>query len=104
MGETKDLSQSMPEKTAEMIRRLDAYLEKVGAWSMEEVYETRLSELEEWIANHNKNIKEIKAKLAKGSGNSAELKKELKKVEGSLARQQKNFDQVTANKTSDRWF
>ena len=32
MGESKDLSQAMPEKTADMIRKLDAYLEKVGAW------------------------------------------------------------------------
>ena len=104
MGESKDLSQTMPEKTADMIRRLDAYLEKVGAWTMEEVYETRLDELENWITKHHKDIKEIKAKLAKGSGSSTELKKELKKAKDNLARHQSTFDKVTANKTSGRWF
>ena len=32
MGESNDLSKTMPEKTADMVRKLDAYLEKVGAW------------------------------------------------------------------------
>ena len=49
IGETKDLAQAMPEKTAEMVRKLDAYLEKVGAWTMEEVYAARAEELEMWI-------------------------------------------------------
>ena len=49
IGETKDPAQAMPEKTAEMVRKLDAYLEKVGAWTMEEVYAARADELKLWI-------------------------------------------------------
>ncbi len=50
MGEQHDLAKEMPEKTSEMVRALDAYLEKVGAWTMDEVYSTRASELEMWIS------------------------------------------------------
>ena len=32
-----------------MTQKLDAYLGKVGAWSMKEVYETRENELNRWI-------------------------------------------------------
>ena len=74
MGETKDLSQAMPEKTAEMIRKLDAYLEKVGAWTMEEVYATRVEELETWIERGQIEIAKINQQLEASNLSPAERK------------------------------
>ncbi len=101
-GESNDLSKMMPEKTADMIRRLDAYLLKVGAWTMDEVYETRLDELRNWIARHNKDIDELNQKLAKTPGDK-KLKASLKKAQDDLERHQNTFKKVTGNQTSGRW-
>ncbi|MBL6922876.1 MAG: sulfatase-like hydrolase/transferase [Akkermansiaceae bacterium] len=103
MGEANDLSKTMPEKTADMIKRLDAYLEKVGAWTMEEVYQTRLEELSEWITRHKKDIAEATQKMAQNP-NDTEAKAKLKKAVDQLKKHQSTFDYVTENQTSDRWF
>ena len=63
MSESKDLSNTMPEKVKEMTQKLDAYLGKVGAWSMKEVYETRENELNRWIEIRKKRIIEFKEQL-----------------------------------------
>ena len=102
MGETKDLSQSMPEKKASMVRKLDAYLKKVGAWTMEEVYETRLEELEKWIAKHHEDIAEFNRKL-KDNPKDKKAQAGLRKAHADLVRHQRTFGQVSANKTSGRW-
>ena len=102
MGETKDLSQSMPEKKASMVRKLDAYLKKVGAWTMEEVYETRLEELEKWIAKHHEDIAEFNRKL-KDNPKDKKSQAGLRKAQADLVRHQRTFGQVSANKTSGRW-
>ena len=54
----------MPEKTAEMVRKLDAYLEKVGAWTMEEVYAARAEELKLWIERGKREIAKLEQQLA----------------------------------------
>ena len=102
MGETKDLSKSMPEKKAAMVRKLDAYLKKVGAWTMEEVYETRLEELEKWIAKHHEDIAEFNRKL-KDNPKDKKSQAGLRKAQADLVRHQRTFGQVSANKTSGRW-
>ena len=102
MGETKDLSESMPEKKAAMVRKLDAYLQKVGAWTMEEVYETRLEELEKWIARHHEDIAEFNRKL-KDNPKDKKAQAGLRKAHAYLVRHQRTFGQVSANKTSGRW-
>ena len=77
MGETQDLAQSMPEKVAEMTRKLDAYLEKIDAWTMEEVYATRTEELEMWVTRGEKEIATIEAQLGEANlSNSAQQKLE----------------------------
>ena len=63
MGETNDLTKKMPEKTAEMVQQLDAYLQKVGAWTMEEVYATRLEELEKWILKNQLKVDQLNQQL-----------------------------------------
>ena len=102
MGETKDLSQSMPEKKASMVRKLDAYLKKVGAWTMEEVYETRLEELEKWIGEKKQQISDCEAKLKKNPNDRDSLSK-LKKAEMSLSKFQETLSRVKENQNSKRW-
>jgi translation initiation factor 2 alpha subunit (eIF-2alpha) len=86
-----------------MVRKLDAYLKKVGAWTMEEVYATRIEELEKWIAKHHEDIAEFNRKLEDDPKNQ-EIQASLRKVQDDLVRHQRTFGQVTENKTSDRWF
>jgi hypothetical protein len=102
MGETKDLSQSMPEKKAAMVRKLDAYLKKVGAWTMEEVYETRLEELDKWIGEKKLQISDCEAKLKKDPNDRDSLSK-LKKAEMSLSKFQETLSRVKENQNSKRW-
>ncbi|MBT4665428.1 MAG: hypothetical protein HOB63_02830, partial [Opitutae bacterium] len=102
MGETKDLSKSMPEKKAAMVRKLDAYLKKVGAWTMEEVYKTRLEELEKWIGEKKQQISDCEAKLKKNPNDRDSLSK-LKKAEMSLSKFQETLSRVKENQNSKRW-
>ena len=102
IGETKDLSKSMPEKKASMVRKLNSYLKKVGAWTMEEVYQARLEELEKWIAQNQEEIAECKHKLG-SNPNDKKSQAGLDKARKSLARHQRTFRQVSANITSKRW-
>jgi arylsulfatase A-like enzyme len=107
MGESKELSEIMPDKTKEMIRDLDAYLKKVGAWTMKEVYDTRQEELEDWLARDQKQVTEINLQLARADSNAAEIKKlkaELKFIQLRQAKQLKSLEQLSANGKSTRWF
>jgi arylsulfatase A-like enzyme len=103
MGETNELSKSIPEKKASMVRKLDAYLKKVGAWTMEEVYETRLDELDKWITEKQQQISEYEKKL-KESPNEKQVGQQLKQAQESLGKFQKNRSQVLANQSSSSWF
>ena len=106
MGETKDLSQAMPEKTADMIRKLDAYLEKVGAWTMEEVYETRMEELEHWVARGQKEVSQIQQKLEASNLSPAETKQlqaQLKSRQATLKRHSTTLEKQPSIEASDRW-
>ena len=103
MGETKDLTNSMPEKRNAMVVKLDAYLKKVGAWTMEEVYETRLDELDKWIAEKQQQISEYEKKL-KESPSEKQIRQQLKQAQESLGKFHKNRSQVVANQSSSSWF
>ena len=102
MGETKDLSKSLPEKKAAMIRKLDAYLKKVGAWTMEEVYETRLAELDKWIAEKKEQVADCKEELEKNPKDKSHRDR-LKKAKESIVRLLKTRSEVVANQTSTNW-
>ena len=102
MGETNELSKSMPEKKATMVRKLDAYLKKVGAWTMEEVYETRLVELDQWISENKKKVSECKEQLRENPKDKSQRDR-LKKAKDSLSRLIKNRSQVLANQASSKW-
>ena len=107
MGETKDLSKSMPQKTEEMVRNLDAYLKKVGAWTMDEVYITRQEELEAWIVRDKEHLAQIKQKLANAKPNSPEtikLRADQRRFESLLKHHKDNLRNLDANRKIDLWF
>lgn len=107
MSESKDLSREMPERTARMIRDLDAYLEKVGAWTMKEVYETRQQELDDWIERDKRRVEETRKKLSNenlSSSESAELKAGLESAMTALERHRHASEQMNAQRTTSSWF
>ena len=107
MGESNDLSKTMPEKIAEMVRKLDAYLEKVGAWKMEEVYATRTEELEKWIADDKGRVTKINQQLKVDSLDARDRKKlqaELKSVQKKQTHHRSNLEKLDQDRKSVRWF
>ena len=107
MSESKDLSNTMPEKVKEMTQKLDAYLGKVGAWSMKEVYETRENELNRWIEIRKKRTIELKEQLKpKDIENKMRdhLKSQLKKATNEIVRYNEIKDQIAKDRLSDKWF
>jgi len=102
MGETKDLTKSMPDKTKSMARKLDAYLKKVGAWTMEEVYDTRLEELDKWIGEKKKQVADCKEELRKKPKDKSHRDR-LKKAKESIARLLKTRSEVVENQASSNW-
>ena len=106
MGETKDLSQAMPEKTADMVRKLDAYLERVGAWTMEEVYKTRMEELEMWVDRGQQEVSRIQQDL-ETAGLSPEKRQqfsaELKSKQATLKRHSDALAKQPSIMASERW-
>ena len=106
MGETKDLSQAMPEKTADMVRKLDAYLEKVGAWTMEEVYSTRMEELEMWVERGQKEVSRIQQDLEAASlslEQRQQFSAELKSKQATLKRHSDALAKQPSIMASERW-
>lgn len=106
MGETKDLSQAMPEKTADMIRKLDAYLEKVGAWTMEEVYATRVEELETLVERGQIEIAKINQQLEASNLSPAERKQlqaQLKSKQANFERHSTTLEKQSSIQSSGRW-
>ncbi|MGI9241286.1 MAG: sulfatase [Verrucomicrobiales bacterium] len=107
MGESVDLSKQMPEKTAEMTRNLDAYLKKVGAWNMEEVYATRQEELDEWINLDKQRIADAEKKLTASdlsTEDRAKLEAAINSSEKNLERHQKNSAELKVQRSSSSWF
>jgi len=102
MGETNELSKSMPEQKAKMVQKLDAYLKKVGAWTMEEVYETRFVELDKWILEKKKQVADCKEELRENPKDKSHRER-LKKAKESIAKLLKTRSQVEANKASSNW-
>jgi len=107
MSESKDLSNSMPEKVSQMTQKLDAYLKEVGAWSMKEVYETRENELNRWIEIRKQRVIEFKEKLqAKNIENKMRnhLKSQLIKATNEIVRYNEIKDQLAKDRISTKWF
>ena len=107
MGESNDLSKTMPEKTADMVRKLDAYLEKVGAWKMEEVYAARAEELEKWISDDKETSREDQSTAKADSLDAGDRKKldaELKSAQSRQTHHRSNLEKLNRDRKSTRWF
>ena len=106
IGETKDLAQAMPEKTAEMVRKLDAYLEKVGAWTMEEVYAARAEELKLWIERGKREIAKLEQQLAAPNlspYDRKQLQAQLKSKQNNFERHSNTLERQASLESSERW-
>jgi hypothetical protein len=77
-------------------------LKKVGAWTMEEVYETRFEELDQWISENKKKVSETKEQLRKNPKDKT-YRDRLKKAKDLLAKHLKTRSQVKANQASSKW-
>ena len=107
MGESNDLSRTMPDKTADMVRKLDVYLEKVGAWKMEEVYATRAEELERWIADDKEKVAKINQQLKTDSLSASDRRKlqaDLKSAQSRQAHHLSNLEKLNMDRKSTSWF
>ena len=107
MGETNDLANGLPAKTAELVRDLDAYLEKVGAWTMREVYDTRAEELDNWIAQDQEKIAKLTLQL-NDAGLSETMRDDLNEqfasVLARLKHHRSNLEKLNKDRESKRWF
>ncbi len=107
MGETNDLANGLPAKTAEMVRDLDAYLEKVGAWTMREVYDTRAEELDNWIAQDQEKIAKLTLRLNDAGLSETtrdDLNEQLASVLARLKHHRSNLEKLNKDRESKRWF
>ena len=92
----------MPDKAKSMVRKLYAYLKRVGAWTMEEVYETRLEELDGWIELRQAEISKYKAVLKKNPEDK-DAQERLKKAEGQIKDKMKSRADMLDNQASTNW-
>ena len=107
MGETKDLTQTMPEKVETMTRALDAYLKKVGAWEMEEVYQTRQEELEAWFEKDQEEAYKLIQKLTSKGVDEKEakrLKTAIAEAKRKMEHHQGNLKKLAEARSDKRWF
>lgn len=107
MGETKELSAQMPVKVADMILKLDAYLKKVGAWKMDEVYQVRQQELRDWIKRAREHIAKIQRELGSGTLDKNTRKERVAEIERLRKNQERHrqvLEQVSKNAFSKSWF
>ena len=107
MGESKELSKKMPKKVKEMVLKLDAYLMRVGAWSIKEVYDTRQEELDGWIRQDLKRITETRKKLTEQDlkiETKSKLKTGMQKALQNSKRHQKGLKELERQRTSSDWF
>ena len=102
MGETKDLTKTMPAKAKSMVRKLNAYLKKVGAWTMDEVYETRLEELDGWINQYEAEASKYKIVL-KENPEDKDAKERLRKAESQIKDKLKSRNNMLENQASSNW-
>jgi len=107
MGETNDLTKQMPEKKAEMVRQLDAYLQKVGAWTMDEVYATRIEELEKWTLENQLKVDQLNKQLNEtdlSQEDRLEISNKLKESTAKIKHCKENLDKLNMDRNSDLWF
>ena len=84
LSEKNNLAQQNPEIAASLADQMDSYLAKVNAPKIEDVYEARLGELENWVAEAKNNFKKNLAARSK--------KKSASQIVEITAQLQKKYD------------
>ncbi len=69
---------------------------------MEEVYETRIDELDKWIGDKQQQVLDCQKKLKMSPDNQL-IKAQLKQAQDSLSKFQKTRSHVLANQSSSNW-
>ena len=90
-----------------MVRQLDAYLQKVGAWTMDEVYATRTEELEKWTATYQAKVDQLNQQLSEtglSQEDRLELSKKLKESTAKIKHFKENLEKLNLDRNSDLWF
>lgn len=107
IGETNNLVHAMPEKAARMIRELDDYLAKVGAWTMDEVYSAREQELVEWIIEDQGKIAKLTERMSEVDRSDAireSLDDQLTKTVERLRHHESVLEKLKMDRESGSWF
>jgi len=85
IGETHDLSDAMPEKARDLRGRLTAYLEAVGAETIEENRDNRVRQLRTFQARDEAEIARLATQMAKaGESKRAELQQRIEQLQQRL--------------------
>ncbi len=89
IGESNDLSKSMPAKAAELHKKLADYLRAVDAESIEDMRAARKKGLLGYLARDAEEIRGLRASIAAGGGKDKELREKLaareKRLQGHKA-------------------
>ena len=104
--EKHDLSKSMPEKAAELDKIMQAYLKKVGATKIEEVYPTRLAEIDGFKKMTQRvYVQRLNEKLAKAPADKhAAIKADMKKwLDREMKRHAKSIEHCEMQMENTKW-
>jgi arylsulfatase A-like enzyme len=105
IGETNDLSKSMPEKTKALTKTLEDYLKDVGAEDIRDMRAARRAELLEYKARAKKNIDKIR-KAIKGADTPQDkkaLQEELRREQKRTKNHQRALDQLECSRNLTSW-
>ncbi len=93
-SEKKDLAAEMPEKTSELKKVMDAYLDSIDAENVQDVYEARFAELDRF----EKDAREEHARaVARAGGDEDAIADADERLQRNLTRFEKNRKECRAN-------
>lgn len=105
IGESTDLSRSMPGKTKELHGLLTEYLKAVDAETVEDMRAARRKELLGYLANSRRKVAELEDQLAEASGaqEKGRLEKGLADARRSVKRHTSAIDQMERARRMTAW-
>lgn len=105
IGESKDLSKSMPEMSREMHKRLTSYLAKVDAEKIEDLRAGREKTLRRFIARDKMEIQKLTEQLTRATGEKEKqvLRQKLLQAQRSLKAQYAAMQRVEKGRRATAW-
>ncbi|MDP6633295.1 MAG: sulfatase [Phycisphaerae bacterium] len=105
IGESNDLSESMPKEARKLKRQLKDYLKEVGAEDVRDMRAARRAELLEYKARTRKNIDTIRQSIKKASSKTEKeaLKKKLQHERTRMKAHQNGLDQLECGRQVKSW-